>query len=240
MKQIFMILTVVLSGLCVYGQQQYNSPNAEKRDVGSFHGIEVSTGVELVLTYGNTEEVAVSAATTEFRDKIITKVKDGILKIYYENKTGAINNRRETKNLKAWVSYKTLDVLNANTGAEVTFNGVIKTASLESDVSTGATIDGEVNVDVLKLNISTGSKLNLKGKATKITIEGNTGSKLMAEDLTSNDCDIKVSTGAQVSVKVENEMVVHATSGGVVKYKGNAVIKEIKMNSGGTVNKLKS
>ena len=99
--------------------------------MSSFHGIEVATGIELILTEGSTEEVAVSAATSEFRDKIVTKVENGILKIYYENKLGAINTKKENKKLKAYVSYKTLDRLNANTGAEVEIKGTLKASSMK-------------------------------------------------------------------------------------------------------------
>ena len=81
-------------------QAQYNDPNVEKRTVGTFHGIDVATGVELVLMEGAAEEVAVSAATAEFRDRIVTKVENGILKIHYETKTGAIN--KTTNGLNAW------------------------------------------------------------------------------------------------------------------------------------------
>lgn len=238
MKNFFLALLLMTSASLF--AQQYNAPNAQKREVESFHGIEVSTGIELVLTAGNTEEVAVSAASIEYRDKIITKVQNGILKIYYDNKLGAVNKRKESKHLKAWVSYKTLDVLNANTGAEVKFNGVIKGNTITSDVNTGARIEGEVNLAELKINQSTGSKVNLTGKVTKLTVEGNTGSKFIAEEMTTNDCSVRVSTGAQASVNAENALEIKASTGGVVKYKGSATIREIKTNTGGTVNKINS
>ena len=63
-------------------QKTINDPNVEKRTVSSFHGIDVGTGIELMLTEESTEELAVSAAKTEFRDKIATQVENGVLKIY--------------------------------------------------------------------------------------------------------------------------------------------------------------
>lgn len=119
MKKYLLSLSLILAMLPVFAQQVINDPNAEKRTVSSFHGIDVSTGITLILTEGTAEEVAVSAATTEFRDKIVTKVENGILKIRYETKMGSINKRKESKDLRAYVSYKTLDHLDVNTGAEV-------------------------------------------------------------------------------------------------------------------------
>jgi hypothetical protein len=52
------------------------------------------------------------------------------------------------------------------------------------------------------------------------------------------NCNVNVGTGARVTVKAEKELEVRATTGGNVKYKGNALIREIKTNTGGSVSKI--
>lgn len=239
MKKLFLsFLMIMTTGAVLIAQKTVNDPNAEKRTVGSFHGIEVATGIELVLTKGSTEEVAVSASTTAFRDKIITRTENGILKIYYETKTGSINKRNETKDLKAWVSYKTLDRLYATTGAEVAIEGVLQSSSLDMKANTGALINGKVELGSLKLDQSTGSKVTLSGQADKLDAEGSTGSKFTGEDMNTNICDVKVSTGARISIHAEKELQVKASTGGIVKYKGSAGVREIKTSTGGSVSKI--
>jgi hypothetical protein len=239
MKKLFVsILFVSVANLALFAQKTVNDPNAEKRSVSGFHGIEVSTGIELTITRGNTEEVAVSASTTEYRDKIETRVENGILKIHYETKTGSINKKNETKGLKAWVSYKSLDKLYATTGAEVKIDGILEAGSLDMKANTGAEIDGKVDVGTLKLDQNTGSKVILSGKAGKLEAEGSTGSKFTGEDLNTNSCNVHVSTGARISVNAEKELQVKASTGGTVKYKGNAGIREIRTSTGGTVSKI--
>lgn len=240
MKKLFMLsLAVAVFGIGLRAQQVINDPNVQKREVGSFQGIEVGTGVELLLTEGTAEEVAVSASSTEFRDKIVTKVENGVLKIHYETKTGAINRRKESKYLKAYVSYKTLNLLHATTGAEVKIQGVLRASALDMKANTGATIKGEVDVAALKVEQSTGSKITLTGKASALDIEGGTGSKFSSEDFVTTDCNVKVSTGAQVTLTAQSGLQVKASTGGSVKYKGNAVIKELKTSTGGSVTKIK-
>lgn len=239
MKKLFLsFLAVAIAGTALFAQKTINDPNAEKRTVSGYHGIEVGTGIELNLTEGSSEEVAVSAATTEFRDKIVTKVENGILKIHYETKMGSINKKKESKNLKAYVSYKTLDLLHATTGAEVKINGVLKSSSLDMKANTGALVDGEVDISTLKVSQSTGSKITLSGKAEKLEIDGDTGSKFKGEDMSTSNCNVTVSTGAIVSVKAEKELQAKANTGGVIKYKGNATIKDIKTNTGGSVTRI--
>ncbi len=237
-KLLVLCLAIAITGSTVSAQKTINDPNAEKRTVTGFHGIEVGTGIELLLTEGSTEDVAVSAATTEFRDKIVTRVENGILKIHYETKMGSINKIKESKNLKAYVSYKTLDLLHANTGAEVNINGVLKAASLDMEANTGALVNGEVDINTLKVSQNTGSKITLSGKADMLEIDGDTGSKFKGEDMSTTSCNVTVSTGAIVSVKAEKELQVKANTGGSVKYKGNATIREIKTSTGGSVNKI--
>lgn len=239
MKKILLSL-LLLAGTSsfLFAQKTINDANAEKRNVSGFHGIDVATGIHLILTEGNSEEVAVSAATVEFRNRIVTKVEGGILKIHYDSKTGAINKRKESKDLKAYVSYKMLDRLHVTTGAEVEVNGVLKSSSLELKANTGGLVNGKVDISSLKISQNTGSKITLTGKAEKLDIDGDTGSKFKGEDMSTTNCNVAVSTGAIITVMAEKELQVKANTGGVVKYKGNASIREIKTNTGGSVSKI--
>ncbi|MGB3008644.1 MAG: head GIN domain-containing protein [Chitinophagaceae bacterium] len=238
-KLLLLICAGIFIGNTANSQKTFTDPNAEIRGVAGFHGIEVGTGIVLNLTEGVSEEVAVSASSVEFRDKIVTKVENGILKIIYENKAGAVNTKKQSKDLKAYVSYKTLDMLMATTGAEIIINGILQSASLNLIAHTGAVVKGQVNIKSLKIKQGTGSKVTWKGKADNLEVEGDTGSKFEGEELQTTNCSVKVSTGAQVIVSVENELKVKASTGGLVKYKGKAPVREIKTNTGGSVKKIK-
>jgi len=219
MKRIlFAILFITSSVSSVFSQETINDANAVKRTVGTFHGIDVATGIKLILTKGEAEEVAVSASTTEFRDKIVTEVVNGVLKIHYETKMGAINKRSENKNLKAYVSYKAIDKLNVTTGAEVEIKGVLKSASLKMIANTGGVVKGAIDVD-------------------ELDVDGDTGSMFKGYELKTDNCDVRVSTGAGIYISVDKELNVRANTGGYVKYKGNAGIREIKTNTGGAVSR---
>jgi hypothetical protein len=215
MKKTFLSL-LFLAGLATtsFAQKTIKDANAEKRIVSSFHGIDVATGIELTLTKGATEEVAVSASETEFRDKIVTEVVNGILKIHYETKTGA------------------------TTGAEVNIEGVLEATTLDLKVNTGGVVEGEVNIGTLNVDQNTGSKITLSGKVDKLDAEGSTGSKFMGENLNTNTCSAEMGTGAGIYISVEKELNVKANTGGYVKYKGNAGMGEVKTNTGGTVSKI--
>lgn len=235
----FLLSLILAAGFCnLLAQKTINDPNAEKRTVGSFHGIDVSTGIDLIITEGATEEVAVSASKTEYRNKIVTKVENGILKIHYDSQLGAINKTKENKDLKAYVSYKTLDKLWVTTGASVDVNGVLKSSSLTLGSNTGGTVKGEIDITTLKVDQNTGSRITLTGKADNLEVEGDTGSKFFGEGLKTNNCTASVSTGAQVFITVEKELNARANTGGYIKYKGEGGIRNVKINTGGSVSKI--
>ena len=239
MKNIILSL-LLIAGLVTtsFAQKTINDANAEKRTVGSFHGIDVATGIELILTKGTTEDVAVSASETQFRDKIVTEVRNGILRIHYETKSGAINKKNESKRLKAYVSYKSLDLLHVTTGAEANIDGVLEATTFELKANTGGLVKAEINIGTLTVDQNTGSKITLTGKVDKLEAEGDTGSKFMGENLITNTCMVEMSTGAGIYISVEKELNVKADTGGYIKYKGNAGIREIKTNTGGYVSKI--
>lgn len=237
-KFIVLLLSLTFSIGTAFSQKTINDPNVEKRAVESFHGIHVGTGIELMLSAGSKEEVAVSAATEEYRNRIITKVENGILKIHYDNQLKSINRKGESKRLKAYVSYSKLDELQVTTGAEVKFDGVLNTPNLALDANTGASVDGEVNIGTLKVQQNTGSHITLTGKADKLEVEGSTGSKFEGTGLTASSCTAQVSTGANIRINAEKELRAQASTGGILKYKGGATILDIKTNSGGSIRKI--
>ena len=66
MKKLFLSLLLTASFYTLLAQKTINDPNAEQRNVSGFHGVDVATGIKLVLTEGSAEEVAVS----EYRSRI--------------------------------------------------------------------------------------------------------------------------------------------------------------------------
>ncbi|MDP4263836.1 MAG: head GIN domain-containing protein [Bacteroidota bacterium] len=238
MKKIFLSVLLAATFYNLLAQKTINDPNVEKRNVSSFHGISVATGIKLMLIEGSTEDVAVSASKAEYRDKIVTEVVNGILEIHYDSKLSAINKKGEEKRLKAYVSYKKLDKLDVTSGAIVEIEGVLASPSIDLQANTGGLVNGEINITMLKIDQSTGSKITLSGKADKLDVEGNTGSKFLGEDLKTITCSASASTGARIFISVEKELSAKASTGGNIRYKGDGGIREIKTTTGGSISKI--
>jgi hypothetical protein len=96
-------------------------PNVQKRSVGSFQAITVSDGIDLYLSQGGDEVLAVSANEASHRDRIKTVVENGELKIYLEQ-----GWNWKFKKLRAYVSVKEISRLRASGGSDIVVKDSLK------------------------------------------------------------------------------------------------------------------
>lgn len=236
-KLLFLFL---MAGFTASAQKIVNDENAVKREVKNFHAIKVSDGIDLYLSQGNEEAVAVSASEPKYREKIITEVENGVLKIYYDRESNWYSNNSDRKKLKAYVSFKTLDMLKGNAGADISMDGELKSDKLDVELSSGASFTGKVDIAKLSVDQSSGSGSNFTGKASILTVETSSGAVFRGYDLESDFCNAKASSGGSVRVTVNKELSAKASSGGGIHYKGGGVIKDVDTGSGGSVSRSKA
>jgi hypothetical protein len=205
----------------------------QTRPITGFHGVSVSSGIDLYLTHKNVEEVAVEADADEL-DKIITTVEGGILKIYIKEKSW-FNMNWNKESRKVYVSFKTLDKLEASAGSDVNSQSVLKLDKLDLDASSGSDIKLELEANELSVSSSSGSDILLKGKATMMQANASSGSDINASELQTKKCDATVSSGSDIRVYVTDQLDASASSGGDITYSGNPAKKDINESSGGDV-----
>jgi len=229
MKKYMLSACAVIIFSSAIAQKTFNDPNAAIRNVSSFHAIQISDGIDLYLTQGN-EALAVSAINEEVRNKITTKVEDGVLKIYYGHEGVTLD--RGNKKMKAYVSFKTLDKLQASGGSDVYADEGISATELNVHLSGGSDFHGRVNSSKLQMEANGGSDVYVSGKATTLLINATGGSDFHGYDLISDNCSVNASGGSDVNITCNKELNVNASGGSDVYYKGDGSIKN--MNSGGS------
>ncbi len=238
MRKIFLSVIIASAMLFSFAQNKtINDANAQSRTATGFHSIRISHGIDLYLSQSNEEAVAVSASTTNYRDKIKTEVEGGVLKIYLENEHGISWNTGNHK-LKAYVSFKMLDELMASGGSDVFFESEIAVEKLNINLSRGSDLKkGSVKINELSLNQSGGSDVHLSGTVTNLKVVASGGSDLKAYDLVADICDVQASGGSDANITVNKELNIFASGGSDVHYKGTAVVKEIKSSGASSVSK---
>jgi hypothetical protein len=224
-------------GLLSFGQtgKVINDRNAEKREVKGFHAISISSGIDLYLSQGNEEGVAVSSSDPSTQRRIRTEVVDGVLKIYLD--TEGSHWGWSNRNMKAYVSFKELNELRASGGSDVYAEDGIKAEKLAIHLSGGSDLKAKTNVGTLAITATGGSDVYISGTAASLSVEATGGSDLHGFDLVTDVCNVTATGGSDIKIGVNKELNVTASGGSDVYYKGTAVIHE--MHSSGSSDIIK-
>lgn len=233
----FKNLSILLIALVMGANIQsfaFSSEKTENRNLKDFNTIKVSSGIDLFVRMGQTEEVKV-VADGDIIDKVITEVKDGTLKIYMKQNNNWNWNWGTTKSRKVYVSVKELERLDASSGSDVNSENTLTGESLKVSASSGSDVTLEIFYKNFSLDTSSGSDARISGKTKNFEAEASSGSDIKAQDLESVICKVSVSSGSDATVNVSEELYANASSGGDVRYYGNPKVKDINESSGGDV-----
>jgi hypothetical protein len=207
-------------------------PNVIKRAVGSFQAITVSDGIDLYLSQGGEEVLAVSANEKSHRDRIKTVVENGVLKIYLEQ-----GWNWKFKKLRAYVSVKEITKLRASGGSDIVVKDSLRSDKLNIVLSGGSDFSGRVTANFLTVEQSGGSDMNIKGNVVNAKVGASGGSDFRGYELIAENAILQTSGGSDASITVVKEMAATASGGSDVHYKGNPVVKYRSATGGGSISK---
>jgi hypothetical protein len=216
MKKIFALAVVLFTALVtVKAQKVVYDDNVQKRTISSFHAIETSSGIEVIMSKGDKEELAVSVGNIEYIDQVRTVVENGVLKLSRASDNWKFWTKFKNWKVKVYVSYVNVDAIRATSGGSVT----------ASDIS----------FTKLTARMNSGGMITLTGNVESLDVDGSSGAQFRGYSLTTTNCKAAVSSGAGVQVTVTKEISAKANSGGFVRFKGEGLIRDINVNSGGSV-----
>jgi hypothetical protein len=226
--------------------------SGESRNVGEFSGIQVSTGVNVVFKQESPANIKVIADADKLQ-YIVTKVENGVLKVYVDNKG---QKNLKFKNISVNVSSPRMDNIKTSSGSTFTTVNAVKENNMMIDASSGSMVKGKFNISNsttveatsgsdIKINInsknfafkgSSGSNTSFDGQAEMASFDISSGALCKAEDLKANMVDAESSSGSNLSVNASNKLKAKASSGGMIKYKGNPEItSNVSKMSGGAL-----
>jgi len=227
-------LTVGLA-LCtsLLAQKTVNDPNAQVRSVSGYHGVSVSGSVELFLTQGNEESVVISADDTNVRDKVITEVDNGILRIYLERKNKIQIDWPNKNKIRAYVSVKDIDYLSSSGSGKLHIEGNLKTDKLKVDISGSGNVEGAVTTKEFSLGISGSADADLSGTAEKSEFHISGSGNIKSYDFSTEYCNASISGSGNVRVTVTKELSAHISGSGNIFIKGDGLIRDYSASGSG-------
>lgn len=239
MKALLTLIAIATLGGSACAQSDpkvINDANAQPRQVSGFKAIDVNDGIDVYLTQGNEETVVVSANKDEYRNKMVTKVENGVLKIYYGEERGFSITWRDRR-MRAYISVKNIESIDASGGSDIIVKGSLSANKLHMDLSGGSDFVGNVKAEELSIEISGGSDVKVSGTATNLRVNGSGGSDFIGYDLLAQYAIVDVSGGSDAQINVSKELYAEASGGSDINYKGSPSIKRSSSSGGGSVTK---
>ncbi|PWT97091.1 MAG: DUF2807 domain-containing protein [Bacteroidetes bacterium] len=238
MKKFLLAMIVICIAGIVKAQDKVvvDDKNAQVRTIsGSFNAISVSSSIDLYLSQGNSETVVVSAAEDKYRDRIITEIKDGTLRIYYDDRN--FHWMSTNRKLKAYVSFKEIEKLSASGSSDVYVNGVIRGEKLDLHLSGSSDFKGAVQVVNLSVDQSGSSDSRITGSAKSASIEVSGASDVKGYDLQVDYLDCHASGSSDVQITVNKEMNATASGASDIYYRGEGLIRSIKSSGSSSISR---
>ncbi|WP_040251037.1 head GIN domain-containing protein [Psychroserpens mesophilus] len=181
---------------------------------GEFSAIEVSRGLDVYLTQGDTESIRVQA-DENLQEIIVVEIENGVLNIFAEENISSAASK------KIMVSFKNIDRISTSSGSDVISTTIIKANDLEIYTSSGSDVELEVDVENLICESSSGSDIKLSGSTNTFRAEASSGSDIKAGNLKAVKTRAEANSGADITVNTSEELTASANSGGDIRYYGN-------------------
>jgi len=229
------LLLIILSMSCDYSMFTdtiYGDGNvvSEIRNISSFDGIKVSSGIDVFIKQGDAENLKLEA-DENLHEVIKTEVKNNTLYIYTEE------NIRKAKSKTVYVLYKELNRIKISSSGDIKGANTLKTDELDISLSSAGDLDLDIQAREIYLSISSSGDAKISGKANFLKASLSSAGDLDAYDLEVKKCKITVSSAGNAKINVTEDLDATASSAGDIYYTGDPEIKNLNSSSAGGIHK---
>ncbi|AXT18627.1 DUF2807 domain-containing protein [Flavobacteriaceae bacterium AU392] len=225
MKHIFSILALVFVTSLVAQNDDI------EKTIGEFTEVKVYDLIEVELIKSKEDKVVISGKNSE---DVVVINKNGKLKIKMK-----LKEKFDGNNTTVALYYTNIETIDANEGAVIFSEDVIKQYEVDLKSQEGGKIEIPVNVKYLNIKAVTGGIVEVKGKAERQDISINTGGVSKTKEVKTETVKVAIRAGGEAEVNATELVDVNIRAGGDVYVYGDP--KTIKENRiiGGRVKRMK-
>ncbi len=220
------IMLILQAQTCV--EKDHGPEVKVTRESGVFTSLEVHDGIDVYMTQGKVKPLVVEAQE-RLIDDLVTEVKDGVLKVYFDKNISFVRKAR------VYVTTPRIVKIKTSGGSDFKAENIIKGKELVLEASGGSDMKLEVDIENLGIKTSGGSDVYISGKAGKLVARTSGGSDLHGSDLVVHIAKLESSGGSDIKIHVLDELTAIASGGSDIVYKGNPTKLKIESSSSSDV-----
>lgn len=194
----------------------------------SFHSVKISRGLDVYLTQSDTESLSVEA-DENLQDIITTTIENNVLIITASENIGRSSSK------KIMLHFNNISAIKATSGSDVVSTNTIRVSDLELNSTSGSDMELSIDAESVNCHSTSGSDIELKGKTDNFIAEATSGSSIEAENLNTQNAQVKASSGASIRVNTSKKLTANASSGGDIRYSGNPEILKTSDGVSGSI-----
>ena len=226
----------------------------ETRKVSSFNKLEASGSSDVIIEKGDENLITIKYRGIDPK-KIITEVKNEVLKVYLEK--GNYQNTSVT----VYITYKNLEAISnsgsgnlrcisdlaapefriSNSGSgNFECQGNIKAEQLSCSLSgSGNAKIASIETGSLELSMSGSGDFDIaKGTASRLSLQKSGSGDFEAFGVKSDVCTLSMSGSGDVEISANKTIEARMSGSGNITYKGDAVVNKIRSSGSGEIKRI--
>jgi hypothetical protein len=225
MFKIITSLTLFAIGLLAQAQ------SVQTRNVQPFSKIEISSGVEVIITQGAQASLKVTSDAGQELKDIVTEFRNNALYIAQTNDDDQVG--------KVYVTTPTLTDIKATGGSKVRLTGTLESSAVSVSMASGSTFWGNIHTENLQLaarsgaivnlrtdagilsgSFKTDAKVNLSGHATQSELRTQSGALCNARNFAADNSVVTAIDDSSMLVNTKGEISVNVADTAKITYYG--------------------
>ena len=227
MKKALVPVAILLTLITLSSFMWADRPADDVRKLDAFVGIGISVHAEVFYTPGNSHEIRIEGNERDVND-LITEVKNGFLKIKYEN------YRMKRSKVILHITSRELEAVKNSGSSRFTAEKAINSEEMDLAISGSGSIRfPELNAEEVEVRISGSGNIELdKGKADEIGVKISGSGKLNAEKFQVSEFSAALSGSGSCRITVEDELEAKLSGSGKIYYHGDPRVNSVSSGSG--------
>lgn len=218
MKHIITILTILITTATI-------AQNSIEKTIGEFSELKVYDLIEVKMIKSDENRLVITGKNTE---DVVVVNKNGKLKIRMN-----FEESFDGSNTSVSLFYTTVDILDANEGAVISSEDVIKQYEIDLKAQEGGKIKINLEVKIANINAYSGGIINTNGIAISQKVSLNTGGIYEGKNLQTENTKVKIKAAGDAEVRASDLVDVKIRAGGdVFVYGDPKTISESKVFGG--------
>jgi len=210
-------------------------PNAVIRDLSDFHSLVIRGPFKVYFSSSKEHAVAVSAITTDARDRIVTKVSGSVLNINLES--NGINWLGKNQEFKIYISAPTLKRISASGAVDVVLVDILKGDDLELEFTGASDLVGKIECNTMNLTCTGASDIEMNGKSVSLNARLTGASNLKAAAFSVKQAELSATGASNIKIGVTEHIKANATGASNITYYGDPKHLENRATGASSVKK---